>query len=160
MDTPLVEYDRPYKYMDGVYPYPKVGAKKIALEQVNFIREAMAIGEGKLPKLPRGISGDPKHCVLARALSNGWVATASPNRVKLYHGDGGVEVDFKVIAETLKQRGFRKVNYNSRGEVSFQPPQAMTQLMDMFDNNMLPSLEMTERQREKAGLLEDWETAK
>ena len=44
----------------------------VILEDVNKIRIALGIGEGKLPELPAGIKGDPRMCVLAKALSNGW----------------------------------------------------------------------------------------
>lgn len=49
----------------------------ILLEQVNRIRMALAIGEGKITELPKGIIGHPQQCVLARALSNGWTAHVS-----------------------------------------------------------------------------------
>jgi hypothetical protein len=42
------------------------------LQDVNFIRTALLMGEGKLETLPAGDPNDPEHCVLANALSNGW----------------------------------------------------------------------------------------
>lgn len=53
------------------------------LEQVNRIRTALMIGEGKLDKLPKGEPGEFRHCVLAVALSNGWQTGVSDGELHL-----------------------------------------------------------------------------
>jgi hypothetical protein len=134
MDEVLVDYnpDRHYGPRQVV---------RYALEQVNLVRAALAIGEGKLEKLPPGIPGHPEFCVLARALSNGWVPCVS-GRVRLKHRrEEGINIH--AAKEALISFGFKhvkcRVNKNSVS-IEFSPPEAMEQLISRFDDESLHSL--------------------
>lgn len=113
-----------------------------ALEEVNKIRMALAIGEGKIEALPKGKPERPDQCVLARALSNGWEAAVYPlEAVYLTNNDESYDVDFDKCAESLKQLGFKSVYFwlNSR-QVEFAPTSAMNALAIAFDKKLLPDL--------------------
>jgi hypothetical protein len=120
---------------------------RVVLEQVNIVRTALAIGEGKLPKLPQGIPGDPQHCVLAAALSNGWVPNVGEEEITLRHPTEGI--DWSALKDALESYGFQGVLLGSAGRpsrplknrsISFDTPAAMSQLIRSFDEGDLPFL--------------------
>lgn len=111
-----------------------------ALKQVNDIRIALAIGEGKIPRLPKGVPSDSKQCVLARALSNGWTATVA-GVVTLKHPKEGV--DWTATRDTLELLGFQhvKLTHNRRYNVlTFQLTDEMDELISRFDTRRMPHL--------------------
>lgn len=119
---------------------------RISLDQVNLIRQALAIGEGKLPKLPPGSPGDPKMCVIANALSNGWEAIVGPDELNLRHPTEGI--DWEAIKDTLEAYEFqvslshpgRKNRPLKSRTIVIRTPAAMAQLINLFDEGKLPSL--------------------
>lgn len=120
---------------------------KIVLEQVNLVRTALAIGEGKLPKLPPGVPGDAQHCVIAAALSNGWKPCVADDEIMLEHPTKGI--DWDAIKATLEAYGFQDVELGITGRpsrpkktrtITFRTPAAMAQLIFEFDKGELPSL--------------------
>ena len=83
----------------------------VVLNDVNKIRLAVGIGEGKLPELPKGIKGDPRQCVLAKALSNGWNVEVDGN-ICLRHTDDFVKpFNWERATDTLRELGFRTELY-------------------------------------------------
>jgi hypothetical protein len=86
----------------------------IALEDANSIRRALAIGEGILPELPKGIPGNEQMCVLAKALSNGWAPFVDAEEASVYHEIDSqrelarheMDVQCANAAEALKQMGY------------------------------------------------------
>jgi hypothetical protein len=94
----------------------------LVLMEVNEIRLALAIGEGKLPELPKSIRANPEQCVLARALSNGWSASITRDQMTLFHPAETPNIGnpdlvdrelldverrrYELMAETLRQLGY------------------------------------------------------
>ena len=77
----------------------------IILNDVNKIRLALGIGEGKLPELPKGIRQSESQCVLARALSNGWEVRVD-DQITLSHPSQLTNFDWEKAASTLENLGF------------------------------------------------------
>lgn len=137
-----------------------------ALEVVNNIRTAVAIGEGLLPELPKAIKGNSRHCVLARALSNGWSATVTgTGSVKLDHPTITQEqmrtavlaleqMDLPAHLENYPSGEFTEVVDDPRTKaqmfhISIGETPLFRALVDSFDNGHLPDLIFTsEEQRE------------
>jgi hypothetical protein len=141
----------------------------IALEDANAIRHALAIGEGKLEKLPKGITGNESQCVLARALSNGWYPFVESDDSTVFHvlDTKVTEQSLADATEALVHLGF-KSNYfietahnsiipsnmeseleidtddeNSEvliGRINIANTVAMAKLIDLFDQKLLPDL--------------------
>lgn len=140
-----------------------------ALDDVNFIRLALVIGEGKLETFPAGKDGDPLLCVLARALSNGWQAFADYDAIQIGH-EYPLPPNFSVelALEKLRQRFpdtellvFEKEFFNISagkfnfldaldpaseyiGGFSFMPNNELYNLMQDFDAELLPDLLLKE----------------
>jgi len=119
------------------------------LEDVNSIRLAIGIGEGKIPELPKGRPGDASQCVLARALSNGWEPDIETDRIRLsnYEPDVLKTFDFEKVVSTLRLKGL-EASYEVdewEGErescwITITPTEEMQTLIRDFDNGFLPSL--------------------
>lgn len=143
----------------------------IVLTDVNDIRTALAIGEGKLEELPKGVRSNPEDCVLARALSNGWVSWVGGEHTKLYHPvDGTItEEQINLAADTLRQMGFDQVyvpdpingyeaeveslsnqhehdeeDQNMYWEIRFRNTIPMQRLISWFDNGDMPDFILTD----------------
>ena len=123
------------KQMDYI---PKV------LEQVNEIRQALAIGEGKLPELPKGVPGFPEQCVLARALSNGWKAAVTGPVVYFRNPKLSIK-ELEKAGETLTQLGWTVLDIErNKNEPEYGPElpvrctPEMRQLVSDFDSKRLP----------------------
>jgi hypothetical protein len=121
------------------------------LDDINLIRQAVGIGEGKLPELPKGVRSKDEQCVLARALSNGWRATVGVHWTELRHGDGIFTdeegIDMEKIVESLQGLGFKAFNRSySRGElllerwIELSNTWAMQKLVNLFDDGHFPEL--------------------
>jgi hypothetical protein len=117
------------------------------LSDVNSIRLAIGIGEGKLKTLPKGIPGDASQCVLAKALSNGWQPEVD-DRITLEHEDLA-EFDLSAMLATLKSEGLNAyIEYEYDDYDSEEYPRAvvidltenMQRLIKEFDDELLPSL--------------------
>jgi hypothetical protein len=124
------------------------------LEQVNDVRRALAIGEGKLARLPKAIPGDPHQCVLARALSNGWVTRVSDYNFTLTHDVDGI--DWPAIQEALLSLGFPLVKIGrevTRREVKSRKltvshTPEFAELVERFDSALIPHLILEQREAE------------
>jgi hypothetical protein len=118
----------------------------IALEIVNKIRIALAIGEGKLNNLPEGVIQDSKMCVIARALSNGWSADVSYGEICLATTDPEVSLDETQAA--LEKLGFEEITrYGGalgRQTVEFRTPTALSMVAKAFDEGLLPEYSIVE----------------
>jgi len=116
----------------------------ILLDQVNKIRGALAIGEGKLEQLPKGIQLDFSQCVLARALSNGWRAEVTGSEIQIYHENKEGLIDFKECFTALKRFGFKNVEYfktrHGSGWVKLEPTKTMENFIVRFDSGHFPDL--------------------
>lgn len=143
---------------DDLYAYPDddengISNKKllsVALAHANMVREALAIGEGKLPRLPKGVRGDASFCVLARALSNGWMPKVAQTRISLSHLNEGF--DWIAAAQTLRQQGFENVRVGGKPtsknrSISFRTTTAMNELIERFDSGDI--LELVHNAAEK-----------
>lgn len=131
----------------------------IILNDVNKIRLAVGIGEGKLKELPEGIPEDAEQCVLANALSNGWEAEVD-SAIRLKHIDHfETEEDELIIWErtvnALNKRGFNAFlednSYhddcnamncwcNEDRAIVINTTPLMRTLITEFDRGLLPSL--------------------
>lgn len=113
------------------------------LEQVNQIRQALAIGEGKLPELPKGVPGNSSQCVLARALSNGWKARVEPLDIRLSY-DGLEEEGYKKATAALVHLGFDARYYGGNDddprELVIYSTTEMRKLVEDFDEELIPEL--------------------
>lgn len=123
------------------------------LDQVNKIRMALAIGEGKLQELPKGKQSSSVQCVLARALSNGWKARVS-SHIQITHSLPLPEnVNLEKVAQTLRGYGFKGVeiidgscytrfsrHFRKPAGVSFRATPTMDNFIDRFDNGDFPHL--------------------
>lgn len=119
------------------------------LDQVNSVRVALGIGEGKLEEFPKGDPGDATMCVLARALSNGWEPEVDNSYIFLSHWPAN-EINFKKIATALRRRGFEEVALTDYGSVTedseyangirFKTPQLWAKLITEFDTERIPWL--------------------
>lgn len=89
------------------------------LQQVNSIRIALAIGEKKLDRLPKGIIGSPQMCVLARALSNGWYPSVG-GVIVLSHPIEGI--DWDGAKQALVSLGFERVRICRASSQYFHKP--------------------------------------
>lgn len=125
-------------------PRPPVNFK-ILLDQVNNIRMALAIGEGKLEELPRGFPKHDEQCVLARALSNGWKAAVS-DTIKLSNTKITRE-QHDACVKALKSLGFRVVDEcharNGRLRIqliAIEPSRTMANFIERFDDGDFPDL--------------------
>ena len=122
------------------YPRPTTAEDRTqlvadSLEVVNAVRLALAIGEGKLPALPRGVLRDPEQCVLARALSNGWSAMINCGVIALRNANA----DADAAADALRTLGFQVCDvYEDVVEVML--PQVLAALVTEFDFEKLPEL--------------------
>lgn len=120
----------------------------ILLEQVNRIRLALAVGEGKLEQLPKGRKGDPHMCVLARALSNGWKAgwkaDVSNDEICLcnYHlSSEGLDRS----VEALCNVGFKaKIDKRHPCKIVFPPTKTMVNFIFRFDQGDFEDLILKE----------------
>jgi hypothetical protein len=122
----------------------------IALADANEIRRALAIGEGKLEKLPVATIGANDDCVLARALSNGWSATVSSGETTIGHlADDITFVQVKLALQTLKQLGFVGVYMSPDCEVTepgwfyyivIPHTWAMQEFVTWYDKGAFPEL--------------------
>jgi hypothetical protein len=120
----------------------------IVLDQINDIRAAMLIGEGKLDALPQAAPGSPEMCVLARALSNGWVASVT-DRISLLH-DPGIESGLLgKMADGLRAAGFTVIDATSEvyayqdgtfSYIDIDLTEEMNSLISDFDEYLLPDL--------------------
>jgi hypothetical protein len=131
-----------FEYVDNKVTDRKVLEETVlpkALEQVNSIRTALAIGDGALKELPKGSIGEAHHCVLARALSNGWKAGVYPGEEIYFEHPGLGYDDFRRAAETLEVLG---LSVESFGEswVCVEPTLEMSQLAWAFDDGLIPEL--------------------
>lgn len=125
----------------------------VVLDQVNMIRMAVGIGEGKLPELPKGVRGNSDYCVLARALSNGWRAEVGTGRTTIVH-KGGIEgIDIPLILRTLRDQGFEAFSkaeqfYDNTTRmygqiltgIEIKNTMAMRSLVRQFDSGYFPGL--------------------
>jgi hypothetical protein len=123
----------------------------IVLNDVNKIRLAVGIGEGKLPELPKGIKGDPQQCVLARALSNGWHVEVDSSIYLSHPTAFENSFDWQKAEKVLNELGFEAYWEDGRYEsldgwvedesqlVIELTPQ-MEQLVADFDSGLIPSL--------------------
>lgn len=118
--------DDGYSY-DMFMAVPKIICE-FALADVNDIRTALAIGEGKLEALPPGMRSNPQNCVLARALSNGWRSFIGVGESNLYHPvEGMSEEKIQSAFSSLKQMDFSgelskiKVSFPSEGSSDESP---------------------------------------
>jgi hypothetical protein len=110
----------------------------LLLNQINSIREALAIGEGKLDELPKGEPGAAHHCVIAKALSNGWEAEVS-DYIVLLHENRDDAIDFKALAKALRKRGF-KVEDVGWDFIKISPTKTMDNFIERFDSGDFPNL--------------------
>lgn len=113
---------------------------KILLDQVNRIRMALAIGEGKLEELPKGIIAESDQCVLARALSNGWQANVTAACIELTHSNINGAIDMEKVAVSLKTLGFKGAVTKYQGGVEFEPSLTMRNFIVRFDKGDFPWL--------------------
>ena len=133
----------------------------VVLNDVNKIRLAVGIGEGKLPELPKGIKGDPQQCVLARALSNGWDVEVD-NVISLRHGKTFEKpFDWTKTNKTLNDLGFKsnlyydgeeyddylnmygeddEAMYDDLYEIAIPLTPEMSTLISEFDEGLIPQL--------------------
>ena len=109
------------------------------LAEVNDIRLAMAIGEGKLEALPKGVIEDTHQCVLARALSNGWTAVVDGVGITLHlEPDPDVPADIGAVVITLSQLGYdARAQYRS---VFIAHTKCTGRLVEWFDQGFFPDL--------------------
>lgn len=119
------------------------------LDQVNSLRIALGIGEGKLEEFPKGAPGDATMCVLAQALSNGWEPEVDNAFIYLTHWptDG---INFAKLATALRRRGFEDVrftDYSNTTEdpefangIRFKTPPLWSRLITEFDRENIPWL--------------------
>jgi hypothetical protein len=131
-----------------------------ALEKVNEIRIALAIGEGKLPELPKGQPGEAEHCVIAKALSNGWVPSVNEDEITLRH-PWDENFNWEAAVEALIAMGIKPLDYDNmdwgqevvpkqflastirKGRkivIVFQTPIVLAELISRFDREELPQL--------------------
>lgn len=121
------------------------GEVYMIMDDVNFVRETLAIGDGTIPKLPKGRPGDAQRCVLAVALSNGWKASVDGEEILLRRPlDTGDKFDYSGVKEKLSKR-FRSVranrdDYDHYHVVAFGTPPHMHKLIAQFDAYLLPEL--------------------
>ena len=127
----------------------------ILLDQVNRIRTAMLIGEGKLTELPQGEMGQSDRCVIARALSNGWCPSVDEETIYLNHDftdeitEEITEDNIKSMCSALRASGFTHVNYEYDApgtyyggniQINFTPTTTMGNFIERFDNGEFPHL--------------------
>jgi len=124
------------------------------LEDVNTIRLAVGIGEGKIPRLPAGIPGDSQQCVLARALSNGWEPDVDGSFITLKNFDYETldNFDFEEAVGVLKSKGLDASYdveeyeeddgsiFKEEGYINIKCTPLMSKLITEFDDKHLPSL--------------------
>lgn len=117
-----------------------------ALEEVNAIRVACLIGEGKLESLPPGIRQDPKMCVLARALSNGWDSTIEGEGMTItYIGENSEQISTRLpqMVETLEQLGFTVSDYDAyppAPTITIKNTWVTETFIQLFDQGYYPEL--------------------
>lgn len=95
---------------------------RLALDDANEIRRALAIGDGVLPELPKGRLQNAKDCVLARALSNGWKAHVGSEETIMFHPFEGKTIDDvlkSVVA--LRELGWEEVEHWEQGHRDAPP---------------------------------------
>lgn len=122
------------------------GLASRVLGQINAIRRALAIGEKKLDRLPKGKISNTDECVLARALSNGWKAQVGTSSTRLIHPVEGV--DWEAAREALATLGFQAVvrpavrtHFNEQcKQLHFSNTEEMSELVMRFDNGDLEHL--------------------
>lgn len=112
---------------------------KLLLDQVNKIRLALAIGEGKLEKLPPGKMHELTQCVLARALSNGWVAEVDPERIRFSIPGKEFEIDWEEIGRSLSRLGFT-CKVDPFNEIDLTCTKTMKNFIYRFDEEQFPEL--------------------
>lgn len=113
-----------------------------ALDQVNAIRIALAIGEGKIPALPQGVPGNADHCVIAKALSNGWKAYVDNNSIELIHSIDST-IEKAKIRNALAESGFIILAmYSDDNEIYIviKTTTALDLMIRAFDEQLLPEL--------------------
>jgi len=140
------------------------------LADANDIRRALAIGDGILPELPKGVISEQEDCVLAVALSNGWHASVSSTEATLSHpmqkiGADGVEREGKTreevdkSVEALGQLGFLDVTVHPKRDderyamnwtIEIPHTYAMAKFVNNFDNGKYPDL-ILEREDDNCG---------
>ena len=108
------------KLLPGYEPELEASEFSKLLEQVNSVRIALGIGEGKLQELPPAVVGDPNQCVLARALSVDWDAHVENEIVTLTWRGKPEEVDWKGVQSALRRRQFKDVSIFSRDDYSLE----------------------------------------
>lgn len=126
----------------------------ILLDQTNRIRQALAIGEGILPELPKGIIGNGQQCVLARALSNGWTTSVDSSEIVFRHKKLKV-ADFQRCAHALRQLGFiaeylapdNDASAYREHIISMRPTKTMSNFILRFDEGDFPELVLEKRRR-------------
>ncbi len=129
----------------------------LALSDANEIRRALAIGEGKLEKLPTAVLGNSEDCVLARALSNGWKAAVTSSETTIAHSPRGITLaQVKLAVEALNDLGFIGVTYSPSYEISIDQEGfdsyyisiphtwAMEQFVNWYDRGAFPELVLDE----------------
>lgn len=107
----------------------------LLLDQVNRVRIALAIGEGKLEALPPGRVGHAEQCVLARALSNGWQVEVS-NEIAFQHPTA----DLDSAVGALRSAGFDAVHLIHSNVISMKLTKTMSNFINRFDEEQFPDL--------------------
>ena len=127
------------------------------LEDVNKIRRALAVGEGKLvllSELPRGVPRDGQECVLARALSGAWSCEADTDGLVFYIGAftfGAFTLNIERVSEALIEAGFTVDSWScycgkcagascGGGEIYMITPNHFADFIEAFDAGRLPKL--------------------
>lgn len=118
-------------------PDDREGWKGTVLDIVNNMRMAMAIGEGKLPELPKGLVGNPNQCVLARALSADWNVQVDGCYIELWPPEVSM---VKRTHSALERMGFSVMTDEYDERVEIKTPDILADFIDTFDEQGFPEL--------------------